>query len=248
MAKQYTFDGGTVDSFYDENKLYKSLYSEVDRVFGSLKDKEEKKKLAEHLFDTLVEEGIINRDTTPDQLMDFLETEAGWDFWEEEVLDKLAESINEVGEWYEEYQKSEEYWGDVTYIAYEGNFSFEESEELPEYVMEEMTAAGKNIDDLVDYLSSNKNGYDVKISVDYMNGLDEKEYIVLFSSPIGEAEYQFDGFTMDDLSEDEEAYVSRQVEYSTRGQYLFVDLSYDIVSMYVDWDDIKNDFLGIEEE
>lgn len=247
MAKQYTFDGGTVDSFYDDNKIFKMLSSEMDRVFGSIKDTEEKKKLAEELFDSLVEEGVVTKDTTTDQLFDYLETEAGWDFWEEKVLDVLAEAIDATGEWYEEYQKSEEYWGDLTYVAYEGTFGFEGSE-LPEEVVEDMTAAGKTMDDLVDYLKDNKYGYDVNISVDYMNGVSEEDFIVLFASQIGEVEYQFDGFDMDNLSDEEAEYVNRKIDYYVKGDFLYVDLSYYIVSMYVDWDDIKDDFLGLNKE
>jgi hypothetical protein len=246
-AGQFTLDGGLVDSFYDDNIVYKSIY----RKFGKLFDLMHKEKLlksdskhyCESIYDYIIDEfgGVPDNVKIDDFLDGLLEDESfRLLIWNEDIIAPINADLEEEYQFYEEYYKSEEYWLENDYIVYEGNIDFSHTK-LPSIVYKYCNANNVDEDKLAEFIEDTKPELDLEIT--YMNDASDKDTIVVWSSPIGEMEAPVKDeieYIIDELLEVDE---SSEKEFGgKKGKYMYINLSYDIVNYTLQWKSIAEDF------
>lgn len=255
-AGQYTFDGEVVDSFYDENKVYKAIEKHIAPIItplekeGLLEKGDSLKKIAEEIYDYIIYEkgveGIPDSIDLRSFIDDYIENDYDFHvyFWEERVLDKIVELYNDAGKFADEYYKSEEYWGENSYIALESSIDTLEIGSNVEKLLDEY---GLTEDDLKEFIDTEIDSDDLKFEATYMRAYSDRNTVTIFSSPMGESDYQVQEYLAEaysNLSRDDADYISGKVDtyISKKGDYVVTNHDYDIVNYYFDMDDVEDKF------
>jgi hypothetical protein len=252
-AGQYTFgddyaDSAVVDSFYDDDKVYKTLYKKFKAIVEPLEKGDyikSAKDLVEDIYDYVGEvPDTVSLDKYLEEL--FMEDDFIEEIYDPLIRQPIVEAYNAAAKYAEEYHKSEDYWGDVEYIIWEQGEIFDKNKNLPKEVESFLAEQSLSRKDLEDFVSNEHDTFITQIDFSYMRGLDDEKYIILFSSPIGEIEDQPDDSLLDAykaLPKDDQEYISSTCDaYINKSGDIFVDLSYDIVTFFVEWKDIKKQF------
>lgn len=205
-------------------------------------------------LENLIVHFIESFDELEDNEIIAFDLEALKNIWQETIdeilLDPLVNYIKAENELYTSEEYLEESWQDNAYIAFESPFAFTEYEKLPQEVLDDLTENNLTMEDLDDWISDKGNS-DLKVYTeitDRYRGKDLDKAIVLWSSPLGQDEAQVDGLddVIANLTEEQEEYVENQAGRGGayyKGDYLILDLSDTTVTFYIEWDDIKKDFL-----
>lgn len=254
-AGQYTFDGDVVDSFYDEDKTYKTIFNRFNKIIAEAKKAGIKvldaKKFAEELYDELVSSkgGVPESENIVKYIESWLDEDEQRETITSEIAGKIIDFIDEKATQATEYYYSEDYWGDNSYIAYESL----DLNKVPAEVRKFIKKAGITLPDFEKFLAENQFEAKIHISRNYSRGIDSEDYIVLWASEIGE---QTDQLELDDLAkalpEDLKEYVERNVgaTLSKEWDYITVYDSGAAVTYYLDWKDIKDEaeeYFGVSE-
>jgi len=256
-AKQYTFDGDTVDSFYDDNKVYKFIEKLIE---NKVIERRDVRKVAEAIYDYISETyGGVPADR---DISDFLEEVMAEDdfrddIWLPLILQPIIDEYNSAAEFAEEYYTEGDYWVDNDYLVYEGDVSESlrqqyEREDLPKSVENFLEAHSMSEDDFFTYFGEylTKEKYSLTFEHTNMNSYsDSRSVVTVWSSPMGE----YEDVPNDDLvgafgelDDGDRQYVSRTVDngyVNERSGSIFINASYDIVNYTVDFDEVEDDFV-----
>jgi hypothetical protein len=265
LGSEFGLDDIVDDVFYDNKDIIHELVSRIEDVYkplsniGAVSLVVEAKQMAIELSEIL---GPISEKWNVDEVLDdFFNAFDTSAYFEEAPLKYDQESIddilvaplilwlNELIEFYSSEEYLEDYWAENAYIAWENTFEFSDRGEVPEEVKKSLKENNLTIQDLDDWITNQgKHGFDVKtgVSTSYSSFIDTDEAIVLYSTgDLGESEEQIDG--LDDvynrLSNYQQKQIDKRVEGTFRGNSLYIYLSPTNVTYYIDWDDIKKDFL-----
>lgn len=249
-AGQYTLDGEVIDSFYDDNKVYKAIEKRIAPIVKPMEKAKLKIKLrdiGETIFDYIQETyGGVPSDTNVDNFIEkvFTDDEDFYEeIWVEKVLSLIIEAINDEAKSAEEYYK-ENYWDDNSYIALESTPD-ERSMEIGNGVYEVLEDLGLSTDDLIEFISDEVTSDDLNSATTYMRAYNEKYSVTVWSSPIGEMEHQLNDDlieALESLYDDDIRYIMDKIETYLKGNYIYINLSYDVINYYFTWKDIEDKF------
>lgn len=256
-AGQYTFDGEVVDSFYDENKVYKAIEKRLSPILvplakgGFLKSGNNLRKVSEEIYDYITEVyGGVPENMDIDSFLDNLWAEDDFrdEIWVEKVLDTIKSAFEDEAKWANEYYLTDDgdFWPDNAYIALENVII----KDLPP-VLSDM-GDRLDMDDaqfanyLAEYVDDEITSDDLECVITHMNEYSDKNALVIYSTPIGEMEHQVADDLLsafEELDEDDKEYVSNidDAYVNDRG-WLYVDGSYEVVNYYVDFKNREDDF------
>jgi hypothetical protein len=264
-ASQYTFGSefgldDVVDDVFSAKDVEKVVTLYVKEIYEPLNKYQENidikpiiATLTEMIGDVPESYDLEDYVVTCIEAFDTMETQSKlWqDDFDEALLTPLIEYLNGMNEFFSSDEYLQDSWEDNSYIAFEGDFAFEDGRgrnpELPKEVDEALEKNNLTVQDLSEWIKDNGSSYlKTGVSSGYSAYKDLDEAIVLMiPGDLGEDEQQVDGLrdTMAALTKDQETYVEKKVEGTIKGEYLYIYLNSSNVTYYIEWDDIEKDFL-----